>query len=272
MARVSTYLNFNGNTEQAFEFYRSVFGGEFNGPIHRFKDVPAAPGQPPMPPDTLNMVMHAEQAQHGVQRSPLRIFHALSAAGVAWRGLAVVGLLGFRWSPRSVRSLQLVFLCFVLFWFFVTQVDRYLAPIYGVASFLSVLTVAVMLRRAWALLPARAANLWRPGWITAAPLLLVAWALWVVVPVASQRMLHRSEELASRSGYSLMAQASRLAPSLGPRIVQVGFENAIYFFDGTAIGDWRMVWSGPLSGDAELRCGALRRGRSSGPSRAAAEV
>jgi len=29
MARVSTYLNFMGNTEEAFEFYRSVFGGKF---------------------------------------------------------------------------------------------------------------------------------------------------------------------------------------------------------------------------------------------------
>lgn len=60
MARVSTYLNFNGNTEQAFEFYRSVFGGEFAGGIHRFKDIPATPGQPPMPADTANMVMHVE--------------------------------------------------------------------------------------------------------------------------------------------------------------------------------------------------------------------
>ncbi|MGB7501061.1 MAG: VOC family protein [Azonexus sp.] len=60
MARVSTYLNFNGNTEQAFLFYRSVFGGDFTSPIHRFRDVPAAPGQPPMPTDTEDMVMHVE--------------------------------------------------------------------------------------------------------------------------------------------------------------------------------------------------------------------
>lgn len=60
MARVSTYLNFNGHTEQAFEFYRSVFGGEFNSPIHRFKDIPAAPEQAPMPADAANMVMHVE--------------------------------------------------------------------------------------------------------------------------------------------------------------------------------------------------------------------
>lgn len=60
MSRVSTYLNFNGNTEAAFLFYRQVFGGEFNGPVHRFKDVPATPGQPPMPADSAEMVMHVE--------------------------------------------------------------------------------------------------------------------------------------------------------------------------------------------------------------------
>ena len=35
MARVSTYLNFARNTEQVFLFYKSVFGGDFNQPIHR---------------------------------------------------------------------------------------------------------------------------------------------------------------------------------------------------------------------------------------------
>ncbi len=62
MARTSTYLNFNGKTEQAFEAYRAVFGGEFIGPVHRFKDVPSAPGQPPIPAEAANMVMHMELA------------------------------------------------------------------------------------------------------------------------------------------------------------------------------------------------------------------
>ena len=60
MARVSTYLNFARNTEEAFEFYRSVFGGSFNGPIHRFADIPAAPGQPPMAEADKQLVMHVE--------------------------------------------------------------------------------------------------------------------------------------------------------------------------------------------------------------------
>lgn len=38
MKTVNPYLNFNGNTEEAFEFYRSVFGGKFPV-IVRFKDL-----------------------------------------------------------------------------------------------------------------------------------------------------------------------------------------------------------------------------------------
>lgn len=60
MARVSTYLNFPRSTEEAFVFYRSVFGGEFNGPVHRFGEIPPAPGQPPMAEADRNLVMHVE--------------------------------------------------------------------------------------------------------------------------------------------------------------------------------------------------------------------
>ena len=41
MATLNPYLNFAGNTEEAFKFYRSVFGGEFSF-IQRFKDTPQA--------------------------------------------------------------------------------------------------------------------------------------------------------------------------------------------------------------------------------------
>lgn len=58
MARVSTYLNFNGNTEEAFNFYKSVFGTEFDGPIIRMGDGPAQENQPPMTDEQKKMVMH----------------------------------------------------------------------------------------------------------------------------------------------------------------------------------------------------------------------
>ena len=58
MARVSTYLNFANNTEEAFLFYKSVFKTEFVGPIMRFGDGPPDPGQPPMPAAQAKLVMH----------------------------------------------------------------------------------------------------------------------------------------------------------------------------------------------------------------------
>ena len=41
MKAVNPYLNFNGNTEEAFNFYKSVFGGEF-AMVMRFKDTQEA--------------------------------------------------------------------------------------------------------------------------------------------------------------------------------------------------------------------------------------
>jgi PhnB protein len=41
MKTVNPYLNFPGTTEQAFNFYKSIFGGEFTS-IQRFKDTPEA--------------------------------------------------------------------------------------------------------------------------------------------------------------------------------------------------------------------------------------
>lgn len=38
MAKINPYINFNGNAEEAFTFYKSVFGGAF-GKITRFKDI-----------------------------------------------------------------------------------------------------------------------------------------------------------------------------------------------------------------------------------------
>ncbi len=54
MATLNPYLNFDGNCEEAFEFYRSVFGGEFLG-VMRFKDGPSAEA---LPESEAEKVMH----------------------------------------------------------------------------------------------------------------------------------------------------------------------------------------------------------------------
>lgn len=66
MARVSTYLNFPRNTEDAFNFYKSVFGGEFQGMgIARFGDMPPAEGMPALAKEDKNLIMHIELALPG---------------------------------------------------------------------------------------------------------------------------------------------------------------------------------------------------------------
>ena len=59
MASVSIYLNFDGKAEEAFNFYRSVFGGEFEGQgIMRMKEMPPEPGAPELPEAVKNQVLH----------------------------------------------------------------------------------------------------------------------------------------------------------------------------------------------------------------------
>lgn len=58
MATVSTYLNFDGTTEAAFNFYRSVFGTEFEGEINRMGDHPPMPGMPELSEDEKRRIMH----------------------------------------------------------------------------------------------------------------------------------------------------------------------------------------------------------------------
>jgi PhnB protein len=58
MGKVSIYLNFQGNTEEAFNFYKSVFNTEFAAPIMYIKDTPPQEGMPPLSEKDLNSVMH----------------------------------------------------------------------------------------------------------------------------------------------------------------------------------------------------------------------
>jgi len=61
MARVSTYLNFPGSTEEALNFYKTVFHSEFHGGgIQRFGDIVAPEGMPPLSEEDKKLVLHIE--------------------------------------------------------------------------------------------------------------------------------------------------------------------------------------------------------------------
>lgn len=57
MAHVSTYINTPGRTEEAFEFYRSVFGGEFTDLV-RFRDMDMGPATATLSESDLDAILH----------------------------------------------------------------------------------------------------------------------------------------------------------------------------------------------------------------------
>jgi PhnB protein len=61
MARVTTYLNFSHNAEEAFNYYKSVFGGEFVGKgFMRFSDIPQPEGMLPIADHDKDLIVHVE--------------------------------------------------------------------------------------------------------------------------------------------------------------------------------------------------------------------
>ena len=62
MKVVNPYLSFNGNTEEAFAFYKSVFGGNFTT-LMRMKDAPGLP----IPPGQEDKIMHIALPLNGHQ-------------------------------------------------------------------------------------------------------------------------------------------------------------------------------------------------------------
>ncbi len=55
MARINPHINFNGNAEEAFTFYKSVFGGEFSKVV-RFRDISSP--EYPVPQAEENKIMY----------------------------------------------------------------------------------------------------------------------------------------------------------------------------------------------------------------------
>lgn len=180
----------------------------------------------------------AEQASYGV---PKDVPHLLSGLLTARAEVLLVGLAGLVLilpRHRAARPLAWAFLSYYVAWFFTTQVDRYLAPIFATGCLLTGLTIHHCgARQAMARLALRLPRLAPvlPGLICALVLLPAAG----VVAVRSQNVLADWQAtLQTRPGYRLIEAANGMAPPHGARLVQLGFEADVYFFHGTMIGDW----------------------------------
>lgn len=180
-----------------------------------------------------------EQAIHGVPHNPLNLWSALSKARVEVWILAFASLLFYRKTPGPVRTFQFVFLAYFVLWFFGFQVERYLAPIYAVGSFLSIYFLYRLFFPApvvrW--LSSRL-GLWGNALAGLLSLLLFTLSAADHYRSADEEMASWKSNLERRPGFILFSQANKLIPTFGPRLMQFGFDNAVFFFDGVVIGDW----------------------------------
>jgi hypothetical protein len=180
-----------------------------------------------------------EQGRHGVDKNLLHVWDALVKAKITWLAPAFFAPLFFRHASRLIIYAYGVFLAYFLFWFFATQVSRYLTPLLPVGSFL----VVYVLYRCGIGKLVELLKIWWPRVpltviATLVSVILVGLAVPHELKKANQYIAQWGQVLESRRGYGLYQQANALIPLYGPELVQVGFENGIFFYQGQAIGDW----------------------------------
>lgn len=177
----------------------------------------------------------AEQASHGVPKHWYNFFVAFSHAHLHVMWVALIAIVFAPRLPRQVVLLWGVMVMFCLFWFNISQVNRYLMPIFPVACFL---VVAVM-RCLW-----RATG-WRALLVPSHRALLGTIAVWLGVasltaPLAMKWVKKPSvqAQLNAQPAYLLSRKAEEVAAQFGHQMMNVGYENARYFYGGQLLGDW----------------------------------
>lgn len=134
----------------------------------------------------------------------------------------------------SVRVLLFVWLGYFFFWFFFAQVQRYLAPVLTVGAFLSAYSIYLCLAKFfWFSYQKLQKNSPLLGMLIAIALSIFSFKTMLIHVSDNQEILKSRKN----AGYELYQHANTLKSKFGDRILQLNFEQGIYFFDGTVIGD-----------------------------------
>lgn len=184
----------------------------------------------------------AEQASHGLAKQWAFFIPAIWHAGVpfvyAIFGLPLM-LLDAR--ARAWSVVGLVVWANVLFWFYASQVDRYLVPVLPLAALFcigvacrGVALIAVGARgHAGSWTTRCVAWPWREGLAVLCVTCVAAWSV--------KQWLQRPSMKEQQSGFgeiALLRKASQEAPRYGRRVLDMGYENAFFYYDGQMVGDW----------------------------------
>lgn len=189
----------------------------------------------------------AEQASHGVAKTWMHMPQALWRAGVAFLGVALVAplLLGRR-APGQ-RAWLLMAGCVwvgVVFWFWVSQVDRYVLAVVPMGALLCMEVV-------------RRGLLWLGGLGLVAPgglaLVCGAWLL----GSAAMELRERPSIAAQRTAQEvipLLERAEAVAGTYGSRVLNLGYEYAVFYYRGQLVGDWFGRAAFPRIADCSQGC------------------
>jgi hypothetical protein len=204
-----------------------------------------------------------EQATHGVGHALWKFPQAIIKAGANWLLPGLLAPFAARRERRALLMLWATFVAYALFWFFVSQVDRYLAPVHALGALLAIIVVYdAVVALAGRFAPQALAFAQRPAVAASAAALLLLGTLEHPIERASHVMRKWDGAIAQRPGYALLQVANAARPKWGDRLVQFRMESSRYFFDGEMIGDWfgparyRQMWdesTGKLIPAAEMR-------------------
>lgn len=201
------------------------------------------------PQDLANQM--AEQVTHGVPRR----WGNFGAALVQVKALFLLSLLAlplFRfWRAPAWRMIWLVLLLLLLFWFWISQVDRYLLPVLPLGALAALMLIKEPL--AWL------QGWWRfPKGLTSfvasiCGLAAVGSFAWTALSSLQDRPSMQAQQQA-RSEVVLLQHAEALAGKFGHRVLNLGYENAFFYYRGQLIGDWFGVASFFRTAECQAGC------------------
>lgn len=179
-------------------------------------------------------ILSLEQASHGVPKTIGNLYAALAKLNLEFLAVVPLALLFYRRISRGILLIVGTCIVYYVFWFTQTQVDRYIYPVVISGMFL----LCWMLHQILVTLCAPAARFVQSRLVNECGSFAVVFFLcWLAVAPLPQRLVQWQALLGQREGYELFAAAGQRNPSKNATLVQIGFENALYFFPGKALGD-----------------------------------
>lgn len=172
----------------------------------------------------------AEQGTHGVTKRIGYLFDALNKADVEF----LIFILGIMPIYRSITSgLRLIFtsvLLYVVFWFYVTQVERYILYIVPIAlvilSYLIYVSIKNIIPCYCKIANSKVLNI----------VFCTSLAFFILIETIPQGVkLYNNPP---RAGQELFTEANKYITLNKKTIVQVGFEDLVFFYKGICLGDW----------------------------------